>query len=87
MGGVEDVREAASLGASRGVGRDAAVAHWNLAVLEHLVHGPRASLEGYDRLLDFSRTRGLAEMVTNARVFALEPMLELGRLEWVHSRR
>jgi class 3 adenylate cyclase/tetratricopeptide (TPR) repeat protein len=81
MDGVEDVREAASLGASRGVGRDAAVAHWNLAVLEHLVHGPRASLEGYDRMLDFSRRRGLAEMVTNARVFALEPMLDLGRLE------
>jgi class 3 adenylate cyclase/tetratricopeptide (TPR) repeat protein len=81
MNGVEDVREGASLGASRGVGRDAAVAHWNLAVLEHLVHGPRAALEAYDRMLDFSRRRGLAEMVTNARVFALEPMLDLGQLE------
>jgi class 3 adenylate cyclase/tetratricopeptide (TPR) repeat protein len=81
MDGVEDVREAASLGASRGVGRDAAVAHWNLAVLEHLVHGPGAALEAYDRMLDFSRRRGLAEMVTNARVFALEPMLDLGQLE------
>jgi len=81
MDGIEDVREAASLGAARGVGRDAAVAHWNVALLEYLVHGPRASLEAYDRMLEFSRRRGLAEMVTNARVFALEPMLDLGELE------
>ncbi len=81
MDGMEDVREAASLGASRGGGRDAAVAHWNVGLLEHLVHGPRASLEGYDRMLEFSRRRGLREMVTNARVWALEPMLDLGRLE------
>ena len=79
--GVDDVREAALLGALRGEGRDAAIVYQNLLMLEHIARGPAASLEAQAGALEFSSTRGLTEMVTFARMGALDPLLDLGRLE------
>jgi tetratricopeptide (TPR) repeat protein len=81
IAGVEDVREAALLGALRGEGRDAAIVYQNLLMLEHIARGPAASLEAQQGALEFASTRGLAEMVTFARMGALDPLIDLGRLE------
>jgi hypothetical protein len=79
--GIDDLREAASLAVSRGEGRDAATNQVNLLIFEHLVRGPFAALEIYESALEFSKQRGLSEMIDLSRVFALEPMLDLGRID------
>jgi class 3 adenylate cyclase/tetratricopeptide (TPR) repeat protein len=79
--GIDDLREAASLAISRGEGRDAATNQVNLLIFEHLVRGPFAALEIYESVLEFSQQRGLSEMIDLSRVFALEPMLDVGRID------
>jgi hypothetical protein len=81
MGGVEDLRQAAALGAAHGDGRDAGVTYVNLQAVEHLARGPAVSLEVREAATEFAARRGLAEMVEFSRIYALEPLLDLGRID------
>jgi class 3 adenylate cyclase len=81
VGGIDDLRQAAELAASRGEGRDAAIAYVSLQLVEHVTHGPAAALETGNTALAFSAERGLREMVEASRISSLEPLLDLGRLE------
>ena len=81
LDGIDDLREAASLAISRGEGRDAATKQVNLLIFEHLVRGPSAALEIYDRALELAKQCGLSEMIDLSGVFALDPMLDLGRID------
>ena len=81
MDGLDDVREAAELGAARGEGRDAGLTFHNLIMFEHVARGPAAALDARGRAAGFARERGLTEMWTLARMGGLDSMLDLGDLD------
>ena len=80
LGGLDDLRRAAELGERLGEGRDAALWMHNLAMLDHVARGPAASWTEFAYAQDFAARRGLREMETFARMGALEPLLDLGRI-------
>jgi class 3 adenylate cyclase/tetratricopeptide (TPR) repeat protein len=78
-GGLDDLRQALSLGLRAGAGRDTALVYANLAGVSWLVEGPAASWAVYEKGVAFARRRGIAEFALITEAASLEALFDLGR--------
>ena len=79
-GGVEDLGRALELAEERGLGRDAAVLHNNMAEALWPIEGPARALEVLRAGIDFAERRGIAEFAAFIAASSLAVLYELG--EW-----
>jgi class 3 adenylate cyclase/tetratricopeptide (TPR) repeat protein len=80
LGGLNDLREALSLGLELGLGIETATSYLNLGCMVQSVEGPAAALELHRAGIEFSRRRGLTHNVMWEGAEALSMLFELG--EW-----
>jgi class 3 adenylate cyclase/tetratricopeptide (TPR) repeat protein len=80
LGGVEDMRTSLALATERGLGRDAAVQHNNLALATLAFEGPAPALDAFRAGIDFTERRGISEFTSGLAASSLDCLLMLG--EW-----
>jgi class 3 adenylate cyclase/tetratricopeptide (TPR) repeat protein len=79
-GALEEMETARKLLVERGLGRDAAIAHHNMAVNLWVFEGPGVALGVFEDVERFTEQRGLAEAGASSRAAALERLVDVGRL-------
>ena len=83
--GIEDMRMSLKLATERGLGRDAAVQHNNLALATLAFDGPARALDAFGAGIDFAQRRGIAEFTLGLSASSLDCLLMLG--EWDEAVR
>ncbi len=83
---IDDMETARQLLVERGRGRDAAVAHHNMAINIWVFEGPTAALTAFEDVERFTEQRGLVEIGASSRAAALERLIDVGRFREVIAR-
>ena len=79
--GLDDMRRALEAAAGQGLGREAAVLHYNLGVSLCRAEGPRAEWEMAQQGAAFARRHGIAEWVPLLEGTEVEALADLGMIE------
>ena len=79
--GLDDMRRALGAATAQGLGREAAVLYYNLAVSLCRAEGPRAEWELAQQGATFARRHGIAEWVPMLEGAAVEALADLGMIE------
>jgi class 3 adenylate cyclase/tetratricopeptide (TPR) repeat protein len=79
--GLDDMRRALEAATAQGLGREAAVLYYNLAVSLCRAEGPRAEWELAQQGATFARRHGIAEWVPMLEGAAVEALADLGLIE------
>jgi tetratricopeptide (TPR) repeat protein len=80
-GGLDDMRRALEAATVQGLGREAAVLHYNIAEAAWAIEGPKARLERGRDGSDFAGRRGIEEIVEAFGAQAAEDLVYLGRYD------
>ncbi len=83
---IDEMETARQLLVERGHGRDAAVAHHNMAINIWVFEGPTAALVAFEDVERFTEQRGLAEIGASSRAAALERLVDVGRFREIIAR-
>ncbi len=83
---LDEMETARQLLVERGLGRDAAVAHHNMAINVWIFEGPTAALTAFEDVERFTEQRGLAEIGASSRATALERLVDVGQFREVIAR-
>jgi predicted ATPase/class 3 adenylate cyclase len=79
--GLDDMRRALEAATAQGLGREAAVLYYNLAVSQCRAAGPRAEWELAQQGIAFAQRHGIAEWVPLLEGTAVEALADLGLIE------